>query len=165
MAIRVKRFPAFDLNLYVVGGPHTGRDAIRFYEGMGAPDAARWLTYFDPTVDVSEIGISSLPKLRRAIAAKQKELFGETPPPRIIVCSSAAQKEFFLRFWTGYLVKGDVRPPKATIVSSLEAAYDWLGLPASARATVERAIQDDDLEEIDPVTGRTAPEPAPARPR
>jgi hypothetical protein len=141
MAIRSKRFPEYDLSLYVVSGPHSGEDAIRFVEGLGPADAMRWLTYFDPTVDLDDHDVASLPRLKRTIAAKLKELFGDEPRPRVIVCSSRAHEEFFLRFWKDYLIKGEVQPAKPIIRGSLVAAYDWLALPEAAREAVSREIE------------------------
>lgn len=143
MAIRTRRFPEYDVNLYVMSGKLTGEETIRFYAGLRAPeDAARWITYFDPGLDLSGLDIASLPQIKRTIALKQRELFPGEPAPRVLVCSSCAHEDFFYEFWRGYVVKGDVRPIQPAIVSSLETAYDRLGLPNAARAAIRLAISD-----------------------
>lgn len=142
MTVRVKRFPEYDVDLQFVTAPHTAQDTIRFYEGLDASDATRWLVYLDPTMDMAGYDVATIPKLKRTVAAKLEEVFGENPRPRVIVCSSPAAQDFFLRFWPDYRETGDVRPGMPGIVTSLEAAYDWLGLPNAARAAVGRAVCD-----------------------
>lgn len=150
MAIQTRRFPEYDVNLYVMRGTLTGEETIRFYEGLRAPeDAVSWITYFDPGLDLTSLDVASLPKIKRTIAMKQKALFVGEPAPRALVCSSAAHEEFFYEFWSGYVAKGDVRPVKPAIVSSLEVAYDRLGLPDAARAAIRRAIRDLDASAPD----------------
>lgn len=143
MAIRTSRFPAYDVNLYVMSGTLTGEETIRFYAGLRAPeDAVRWITYFDPGLDLAGLDVASLPYIKRTIALKQRELFAGEPAPRVLVCSSRAQEDFFFKFWDGYVSTGDVRPVKPAIVSSLATAFDRLRLPDVARAAIRHAIDD-----------------------
>lgn len=164
MAIRIQRFPEYDLNLHVISRPHSGEEAIRFFEGLGAPqDATRWLTYFDPSVDMSGVDVASLPRLKRCIAEKQRELFGETaPPPRVLVCSTSAHEEFFARFWSGYVLKGEIHPVKPAIVCGLQAAYDRFGLAPGARAAIGCAVRDLAAPDLSPALPRRGAAPASA---
>lgn len=152
MAIRTTRFPEYGLNLYVVSGAHTAEEAIGFFRSLGAPDATRWLTVFDPVVDMSGLDVASLPGLKRTIAEKHHELFGAAAPElRIIVCSSRPQEEFFSRFWSGYVLKGEQHPPaKPVIVTGLEAAFDVLELPPAARDAVTKAIRGSEAAAVAP---------------
>lgn len=140
MAIRTKRFPEYDLNLYVVSGTHTCEEAIRFFEGFGAHDAARALTYFGPTVDISGLDVASLPKLKHTIAAKQAEIFEGRPKPSVVVCSSSTEEAFF-NFWGCYAKTGEDRPIAPLLFRTIEAACEWLELPETACDALVEAVK------------------------
>jgi hypothetical protein len=147
MGIRVRRFPEHDLTLYVVTAPHTAEEAVRFFQGLDARDATRWLTYFDPTVDMSGLDVASIPRLKRVLAAKIEKLFPDKRPVRAIVCASGAAEQFFRTFWRSYLETGDTRPGEPGLFNNLEAAYDWLGLPETVRAAIAHVVDGDDPAE------------------
>jgi hypothetical protein len=150
MGVRVKRLPENDLTLFIVSGPHTSEEALRLFEGLDTRAATRWLTYFDPTVDMSGVDVASFPRLKRAIAAKQKELFGDRPMVRAIVCSTWDAEQFFRKFWSSYVKAGDGPPAPPALFEDLEAAFEWLALPMAARGAIAEAIESDapTLEEV-----------------
>ena len=141
MGIRVERFPECDLTVFIVSTPHTSEEAIQFFEALDARAATRWLTYLDPTVDMSDVDVASFPTIKRTIAAKQKELFGDKPMVRAIVCGSRAAEQFFRRFWSSYVKTGEGPPAPPVLFEDLEAAFEWLALPMAARAAVAEAIK------------------------
>jgi len=138
MTNRLCRLPEHDLILHVVTGTHTGAEAIEFFRGLDATCAMRWLSYFDPTAELSQLDVASLPVLKQVIAEKRTELFGDKPKAHLIVAASEATARQF-RFWRQYFGHGDENAVR--IFRSLDEAYDWLGLPKEGRAAVTRAVE------------------------
>jgi hypothetical protein len=141
MAIRTKRFPECDLSLCIVSGAHTCEEAVGYFEGLGAADATRWLHCFDPTLDMSGHDVACLPRLKRTIIAKRRELFGDKPKLYAIVCPSNASEAFF-KFWCGFVEAGEHHGTAPQLFPSLEAACEAFGLPEAARRAVMKAAKE-----------------------
>ena len=131
-----------DLTLHLVTGAHTSAEAIHFFQSLDDGCATRWLSYFDPTVDMSRIDIASIPEIRHVIAEKQKGLFGQKIKPYAIVCGSDASEQYFFGFWRKYYVGPEVQAGSVRIFRGLDDAFDWLRLSNPARSAATRAIDD-----------------------
>jgi hypothetical protein len=134
--------PEHDLTLHLVHGKHTSAEGIRFFQSLDSSCATRWLSYFDPTADLSPIAVASAPEIRRVITEKRKELFGAHAKPYAIVCASEMSAQYFFEFWSRYFVGPDAHAENLRCFRSLEEAYDWFELPQASRAVVARAIED-----------------------
>jgi hypothetical protein len=141
MADRRCDLPEHDLTLHLVSGKHTSVEGLQFFRSLDSSCATRWLSYFDPTVDMSRIAIGSAPKIKRVIAQKRKELFGDHPKPYAIVCASEISEQYFFDFWWKYFVGPDAQAENMRCFRSLEEAYDWLELAQAGRAAAARAIE------------------------
>lgn len=144
MGFELRRFPEHDLTLRIVSGPTTVEDVIRFYEELDASHGTRWLTYIDPGV-VAEMGdivpVARIPEIREVIAAKLEKLFGDKPVTGAVVSASTVLDDA-LHFWRTYSDAGEAHPIHPALFSTLDEAYNWLGLPDPARAEVTRAVED-----------------------
>lgn len=138
MAIRKQRFPEYDLSLCVVSGMHTAEEAIDFFQGLDGSDATRWLTYYEPDVDMSQFEVAGIPELKRMIAAKEREIFGDKPQPWVVVSRSEGNEAFF-KFWRSFAEAGEQRVSGRRLFPTLEAACEWLGLPEAGRKAVVEA--------------------------
>lgn len=142
MPNRRHSLPEHDLTLHLVHGTHTCAEAIQFFRSLDANCATRWLSYFDPTVDMSQIDIASVPEIKHVVAQKQEELFGEHAKAYAIVCGSESSEQYFFGFWQRYFVGPGVQSESTRCFRSLDEAYAWLGLSDAGRAAVARAIED-----------------------
>jgi hypothetical protein len=143
MVSRRRILPEHDLTLLVISGKLSSADVIEYFQGLDSSCCAtRWLHYFDPTVDMSQIDIASVPELKRVIAEKRRELFGDHLKPFAVVCGSEGSEQYFFGFWSKYYFGPGVRAESWRCFRSLEEAYDWLELPQASRAAVARAIED-----------------------
>jgi hypothetical protein len=141
MADRRCSLPEHDLTLHLVSGKHTSAEGLRFFRSLDSSCATRWLSYFDPTVDMAQIDIGSAPEIKRVIAEKRRELFGDHEKPYAIVCGSERSRQYFFEFWSSYFVGPDAQE-NLRCFRSLDEAYDWLELSQAGRAAVARAIED-----------------------
>jgi hypothetical protein len=140
---RRRTLPEHDLTLHLVHGKLSSADVNLYFRSLDSNCCAtRWLHYFDPTVDMAQIDIASVPKLKRIIAEKRKELFGEHPKPFALVCASEGSREYFFRFWLKYFSGPDAQAENLRCFLGLEEAYDWLELTQATRAAVVHAIED-----------------------
>jgi len=143
MAGRRCTLPQHDLTLHLVHGTLTSADVSQYFRSLNSSCCAtRWLHYFDPTADMAQIDIASVPELRRIIAETRKELFGDHPKPFAVVCASEGSQQYFFGFWLKYFSGPDAQAENLCCFRSLEAAYDWLELPQASRAAVAGAIED-----------------------
>jgi hypothetical protein len=143
MAGRRYSLPEHDLTLNLIHGTLTSGDVTRYFRALDASCCATsWLHYFDPTVDMSQIDIASVPELKRVIAETRRELFGDRPKPFAIVCGSEGSEQYFFGFFLKYFTGPDVQAANLSCFRSLEASYDWLELSQAARAAVARTIED-----------------------
>lgn len=132
--------------LRLIWGEHTAEHAVEFVRSLDKTCATRWLSYFHPTVDLSTVSVAQLPRIKRAFDEKRRELFGDKPKASAIVCGSETVKLYF-DFWSKY-AGSDER-----VFSSLDEAFDWLGLPETTRAvashTLERWGADAEIGDLD----------------
>jgi hypothetical protein len=140
MTCRRVCLPEHDLTLQLVGGLHGAEEAIRFFRSLDSTCATRWLSYFDPTSDLSQIDVASVPLIKHAYADKQTELFGDKPKPHVIVCRSDSSRQYLLDFLKMYFGHGGDENLMSCFCS-LEEAYACLGLSDEARLAVARAIR------------------------
>lgn len=144
MGIELRRFPEHDLALRIVSGPTSVEDVIRFYKGLDASHAPRWITYIDPDTTAAAgdvVPVARVPELRQVIAAKMEELFGDRPVVSIVVCPSR-QLRGILKFWRAYSPAGEAHPIRPALFRNLDEAFERLGLPEAARAAVTSAIEE-----------------------
>jgi hypothetical protein len=139
MACRRVCLPEYDLTLQLVSGVHTGEEAVQFYAALDSSCATRWLTYFDPTSDFSQVNVASVPVIKRVYGDKRQELFGDAPKAHALACCSDSSRQYFFDFWKPYFGLGD--ESIMHLCRSLEEAYDWLGLCDDARAAVIHAVE------------------------
>lgn len=142
MGIQLIRLSESDVNVAVFSGAITREVLLGFYNSLGrevVDNGARWLSYFDPTADLTELDLATFTEMRRVIAARLRELYGETALTSGVVCDSPANLPV-LKVWNGYV--GDHwRDPDAPVMySSLRAACDAFGLSDQARAELGAAI-------------------------
>lgn len=134
MTIRVTRLPEFGVNISVYSGPITRAELIEHYGAIDAADAAsahRWISYFDPTADLSQLDLAAMCELRRLTAAKLCEVYGSRTLTVAIVCKSPPNQSI-LSVWRNFLGSDRAHPSELRLFSSLRDACDWLDLPGSA---------------------------------
>ena len=146
MALQLKRFPEFGVELHIRRGVSTSEELLQYFRSLGPADALRWIYYYDETADTSGVKLGHIPELKRIIAAKQEELFGDRPPPSAVVDGSGVNRPFF-DFWISFAATGDRHPTPPLVFPTLRQACERLGLPDAAREALERAVaapHDDD---------------------
>jgi hypothetical protein len=120
--------------LRLISGRYPAGEAIEFFRSLDKTCALRWLTYFYPTVDISEVDVANIPAIKRAIDEKRREIFGDKPKGYAVVCGSESSKQYF-DFWSRYWC------PDGAVFGSLDEAYDWLGLSETDRAAASRMLE------------------------
>lgn len=158
MPTRKTHFPEYGLSLFVLVGKHTVEEAIGLFQGLGSSDASRWITYCDPSVDMPEQSVCRFPEVKRTIAAKRKEIFGDRPQAWAVVATSRVNQDFF-NFWRSFAEASEQPEAAPRLFSTLDAACEWLGLPETARQAVIEAATTSDMSGIS-ARGRSAPDPA-----
>jgi hypothetical protein len=144
VTIRVIRCHDFGVNISIYSGKITREELIRHYSAIDADDAAsadRWISYFAPSADLSELDIAAMAELKRLTSAKIREVYGDRPLAVAIVCDSRIN-EPILSVWRSYLGADVDHPTAPGMFSSLRAACDWLGAPA-ARDAIAAMIGDE----------------------
>lgn len=134
MTIRVTRLPEFGVNISVYSGPITRAELIEHYGAINAADAAsadRWISYFGPTADLSELDVAAMCELRRLTAAKLSEVYGARTLTVAIVCKSPGNHAI-LNVWRSFLSADRGHPSQLHLFPSLKDACDWLELPGAA---------------------------------
>ena len=134
MTIRVTRFPEFRINISVYSGPITRGALIEHYGAIDGEDAAsadRWISYFDPTADLSQLDVAALCELRRLTCVKLNEIYSDRTLTVAIVCKSPVNLPI-LRTWRSFLNAARNHPSDLSLFSSLKDACDWLDLPGAA---------------------------------
>jgi hypothetical protein len=142
MSIRVTRLPEHGVNLTVYSGRLTREVLLAHYRGLNAADAAnasRWISYFDPSVDLSEIDFAVFPELKRVLTAKLVEIYGGRRLTAAIVCDSRVNQPI-LSFWRSYTGSDAEHPADPELFSCLKGACDFLGLPDAAREGLAAGI-------------------------
>jgi hypothetical protein len=130
--------PEHDLMIHLVLGKHDSEEAMQFIQSLDETCAMRWLCYYHPAVDVAGMDVAHIPAVKRALAEKRKDLFGDKPKLHALACASRATDQYF-EFWGRYdSSSGDA----ARAFRSLDEAYDWLGLSEAARAAASAIVQE-----------------------
>jgi hypothetical protein len=140
MGILAKRFPEYGVVLQIFRGVITRELWMAYYAGFAAAHADRFVTYVCPSADLSTIDLASGPELKRVVAAKLREVFGDAPVVSIFVRTSMEQDPY-LNFWCGFERAGDKHPAESVIVSDFKAAGDLLGLPDGAWERLAAAVE------------------------
>jgi hypothetical protein len=139
MGIVVKRFPDYGLTLDIWRGTVTAGEIIGHFEGMTPAEAELRLSFVDPAVDLYAMDVVAIPGLKRAADRIANELYAGRPMTSAIVCGPGENKPA-LDFWLRYAWDQDEgRHP--VVLSSLEEAFDWLGLPQGARQEVIEVLE------------------------
>lgn len=140
MGILAKRFPEYGVILQVFRDVITREAWMEYYAGFTAAETDRFISYLDPSADFSTLDLASGPDLKRVVAAKLREVFGDKPVVSVLVPSSQAQAPY-ATFWCGFERVGETHPAGSVVVSDLEAAFDLLGLAKDARETLAAAAK------------------------
>jgi len=138
MSIRLYWLREHGVSLTVYSGKITPQmllEHIRAIDPEGAPTARGWITYYDDTVDVSEIGLDAQIEARDLVAAKFREGRGEARLRTALVCRSRLNRPN-LSLWQACTRAAPGHPIDAELFESLREACDWLGLDADARRRV-----------------------------
>jgi hypothetical protein len=142
MAIRAKRLPEYGVTVVVWSGRLTVDEVRRHIGGLGAvcTDANRWVQYWDRTADLSGLGVAVIPELKRLIAAKLKELYGDKHAVSAVV-RAPAMHDPFPEFWPSYASADQAYPAEVAAFPSLEAACAWLNLSEDGRRAVIDVVE------------------------
>jgi hypothetical protein len=140
MGILAKRFPEYGVILQIFRGMITRERWMEYYAGFTATAADRFVTYVCPSADLSKMDLASGPELKRVVAAKLREVYGDGPVVSILVRASDEQ-EPYLKFWAGFERAGEKHPAESVIVSDFKQACDLLGLPDDAWKRLAAAVE------------------------
>jgi hypothetical protein len=140
MGILAKRFPEYGVILQIFRGPITRQAWIDYYDGFAADDTDRFITYLDPTADLSQLDVASGPELKRVVAGKLRAVYGEKPVVSILAPGSEAQV-MYANFWRAFESAGEEKhPAESVVVADLKAACELLGLPDGAFEALTAAV-------------------------
>jgi hypothetical protein len=135
-----KYFPEFGVTLNVYSGKLTPDVMLRFIDSIDSNVGSNWVNYLDPTLDLSGMDVEHFPVLRRALANKMRELYGEAHV-RCALVSASPENELFSRFWTSYVGPDVQYPAEAVEFPTLQAACHWLGLSKQVSKTLAEAVE------------------------
>jgi hypothetical protein len=140
MGILAKRFPEYGVTLQIFRGAITREAWVEYYASFAATASDRFVTYICPSADLSNMDLAFGPELKRLVAAKLREVFGDQPVISILVRSSNEQ-EPYLEFWRGFERVGDKHPAESVIVTDFKKACALLGLPDDAWRRLAAAVE------------------------
>lgn len=142
MGVLLKRFPEFGVTLAIYSGAITAEVLVRQAEALTPADAGLWINYLDPTADMSGVDLAHIPAIKRALAAKLREIQGDEVAVSVLV-SASPLNEPFVRFWSSYVGLDGHYPAESVVFPSIEAACAWLDLPEAACEALLRAVRTD----------------------
>jgi hypothetical protein len=150
MGLRQRNLPEHDLTLRIFPGRVSADELIRSYEALDTASGSRWLTYIDlasetPSGIIEDIPVGRFPEIKRALAAKKRDLFGDRRVACAIVCSAETFDEV-AGFWRDYVAAGDENPTETAFFASLPEACAWLDLTDAACTAVARAVEAETTE-------------------
>jgi hypothetical protein len=90
-------------------------------------------------VDLSQVDIATIPKLKRANAARLEALNIEDP--WIAFVCNPGENELTFEFWLRYVQLRHEHPGSQELFETVAEAYDWLDLPEAARKAVTEAVE------------------------
>jgi len=142
MGIRAKPLPPYGVTVVVWSGRLTLQEIRRHVGALDAvcTDANRWLNYWDPSADLSELDVAAIPEQKRLLAAKLRELYGDKRAISAIVRDPGLH-ETFPEFWTAYASVDPAYPAEVKGFTTLEAACEWLNLPDDGRRAAIAAVE------------------------
>jgi hypothetical protein len=140
MGILAKPFPEYGVTLQIFRGEINREAWMDYYARFPAESAPRFITWVDASADLSGIDLASGPELKRVVAAKLREAFGDLPIVSILVPGSPAQ-EAYVKFWCGFERAGETHPAESVIAPDLATACDLLGLPKDAAEKLAEAVE------------------------
>jgi hypothetical protein len=140
MGIVVKRLPEYGLTLDVWRGTVTADEIIGHFEGMTAAEAGLRLSFIDPAATLYAMDIAHIPAVKRAADRLLNELYADRPVTSAIVCTPG-QNRPVIEFWRRYAWPDPEEGRHAVVFSSLDEAFDWLGLPEAARQKVIETLE------------------------
>lgn len=138
MGILLKRFPEYRVTLEIYRGVITPELLFGRLGRLRQGDMARWVGYFDATADLSRVDIAALPEIKRASAARMRELHAENG--LIAFVCSAPATEHLIEFWCRFLRVGGEHPTSPALFPNLKTAFDWMDLPEAARQALTAAV-------------------------
>jgi hypothetical protein len=140
MGVRLKLLSEYGVTMCVFSGVVTPEDADEFNNRVTPADAGIVINYFEPTADLTKILAADVPELRRRVANRLRELYGDKPPIVAWVCAPGLNKPL-ADFWCRYVqVSGD-HPTSPALFPSLKAACDWLDLPERVHEALMEAVE------------------------
>lgn len=141
MSIRLHWLREHGVSLTVYSGKITREmllEHVRAMDPKGAPTARCWITYFDDSVDVSDVDLAAQIEARELVAAKFREGRGEARLRTALVCRSRLNRPN-LSLWQACTRADPSHPIDAQLFESLKEACDWLELDPDARRRVAAA--------------------------
>jgi hypothetical protein len=141
MGILAKRFPEYDLILQIFRDAITREVWMAYYDGFSATSADRFITYLDPSADMSVLDIASGPELKRVVAAKLREVYGDNASVVSILVPGSKEQELYAQFWCAFEGAGDKHPAVSVCAPDLKAACALLGLPQEAWKSLAAAVE------------------------
>jgi hypothetical protein len=140
MGIRAKRLPEYGVTVVIWSGRLTLEELRRHFGALDAACTDRWINYWDPSVDLSGLDVARIPEVKRLLAGKLKELYGDKRAISAVVCDPALQDPF-PGFWPSYASADHAYPAEVAAFPSLEAACAWLNLSDDGRRAVIDAVE------------------------
>lgn len=138
MGIRTERFPEYGLTLVLYSGVISTEDVRTHMRELDPADLVLRINYLDPTMDY-RVDVAALPELKGIIRAKLRALDqGERAAAAFV---SRCANDPAGTFWPNYLKIAEDFPGARASFTSLDEAFDWLGLPDAARQAVTGAVQ------------------------
>lgn len=139
MTIRVKLLSDHGVVVAILSGIVTPTDVIETIDRLPSANKRRIVLYVEPTADLSQLSVTFIPEIRRAVADKLRELYGNENSFTAWICEPGSNVHFF-DFWCRYLEVGE-HPALELLFPTLEAACDWLDLPEPTRQAVSEEIE------------------------
>jgi hypothetical protein len=139
MGVRLERFPEYGVTLEIFTGVITRELLFGRLAALREGDGALWIIYIDPTVDLSQVDIVTISKLKRANAVRLSEL--NIDDPKIaFVCDQNESDLITFEFWLRYVQLRHEHPGSQELFPTLAEACDWLDLPQAACTTLTEAV-------------------------
>ena len=160
MSIRLHWLREHGVSLTIYSGKITPEMLLEHVHAMdpgGAPTARCWITYFDDSVDVSDVELGVQIDVRDLVAAKFREGRGEARLRTALVCRSRTNRPS-LSLWQACTRTDPSHPMDSRLFESLKEACDWLELDADARRQVAAVAEG----RADAPAAKPEPQPADA---
>ncbi len=143
MGVSLTRFTDPGLNLVIYRDAIPREELLDFFHRLDGDDPANaspWLSFFDPRADISELDLMVFVELKRILTPKLKAMAPDAPLVSAFVCDSR-MNAVILNLWRSYVGRDPEYQSEPTVFTSLEAAFNFLGLPTDAHATLAQAVR------------------------